>query len=284
MKSTYSISSNITELENESAAIARQGFDIIDIKYNDGVLFSSYGNNIGKLNFVVSETTWRGEPTFEGFNQKVEELKADDYELTDVEITDDGYWLGTFANNQLESELVTATTLADFNRQVDDLQAEDASSVLGYQVVDIELAGGLSIGILDRNGSDAYYTFTRSFSEFTQEVAFQREEGLELTNIDYTDGLWTGVFTDDLTGLSEYSPQSYAALADFEAEIENFRDRGYDLINVESIEGEWFGIYKEDIYSDDSLSSPGTSEDIVPILRAGQVDGDVSVAIGNTFS
>ena len=270
MKSTYSTSLNIRELETDFAAIERKGFDMIDTKFNDGVWFTAYGKNIGKPERVNQVTAWRGEPTFKGFKARVEELKANDYELTDVEVTPRGYWVGIFnsGSGQLESELITAKTGADFDRQVKALQAQDASSVLGYQVVDIEYADGLWIGVLDRTGSDATYSTSESYKEFTREVELQREEGLELTNLEYTDELWTAVFTDELTGLSVYSPQPHDDIKDFQAEITDFRSQGFDLINIESIEGDWFGIYKEDIYLDDSLNSVSKSEDTVSILRS----------------
>jgi|GEM_PF-2763772 len=286
MKSRYSISLSASELETDSEAIFEQGFDMIDTKFNNGVWFTAYGNNIGKPERVEQVTAWRGVSTFSDFQEQVEEQKADGFELTDVEVTPGGYWLGTFnsGSGQLESELITAETYADFNRQVDDLQAQDASFVLGYQVVDIEYDDGLYIGVLDRNGSDADYQFMRSYQDFTEEVAFQREEGLELTNVEYVGGAnggWYAVFTDELTGLSVYSPETHALRSDFESEIVAYRSQGYDLINIESIEGEWFGIYKEDIYFDDPLvsSSSSTSEDTVSILRSAGAETNAS-AIG----
>ena len=284
MKSTYTISSSAKALESDSAPIFDRGFDMIDTKYNNGVWFTAYGKNIGKPERVKQVTAWTGAPTFSVFQEQVEEQKADDYELTDVEVTPGGYWVGTFnsGSGQLESELITATTYTDFNKQVDDLQAQDASSVLGYQVVDIEYDDGLYIGVLDRTGSDADYQFMKTYREFTEEVADQREDGLELTNVEYVGGAnggWYGVFTDELTGLSAYSPETHALRSDFEAEIEDFQDRGFDLINIESIEGEWFGIYKEDIYLNDSLNSVSESEDTVSILRSAGAETNAS-AIG----
>ena len=263
MKSTYSVSSSIRELETDFAAIDRQGFDLIDAKFNDGVWFSAYGKKIGK-NSVSRDivTAWRGEPTFRGFTQRVEELEDKGYELTDVEVTDDGYWLGIFASEQLESELITARTRADFDRQVDALQAQDANSVLGYQVVDIEYADGLLIGVLDRNSSDADYSFSRNGTEFGREVARQREAGLELTNVEYVDGAWYGVFSDELTGLSIPSSRPHTSIRSFEAEISDYQSRGYDLINIESIEGDWLGIYKENVDGTDDIITPSDREAI----------------------
>ena len=286
MKSTYSISEDLRELEIESGEKFSQGFDMIDTKYNNGVWFTAYGKNIGQPDTVDQVTAWRGEPTFADFQEQVEELKTDDYELTDVEVTPGGYWVGTFnkGSGQLESELITAKTYADFNRQVDDLQAQDSTSI-GYEVVDIEYADGLYIGVLDRNGSDADYQFMRSYRSFTEEVADQRKNGLELTNVEYVGGAnggWYGVFTDDLTGSSAYSPEPHDDIRDFQSEISSYRDRGYDLINIESIEGEWFGIYKEDIYSDDPVtSSSNTSLDTVTILQtAGAETNALATGLG----
>ena len=262
MKSTYSITKDIDEFADEFTRIESQGFDLVDVKYANGFWFAAYGDNIGRPKLFVNETAWNGEPTLKDFQARVAERKADGYDLTDVEYTDDGYWLGIFSDNVLDSELIIAEDDSEFEEQLLELQDLDPDSNFNYQVVDIEDAEGLQVGVVNRIFGDANYTFSEDIDEFTQEVEQQQDLGIELTNVEYSDSGLFGIFTENLSGLSAYSPQPHAGLDDFTAEIEDFGDKGFDLINVESIDGDWFGIYKENTDGTDDIITPSDLEDI----------------------
>ena len=255
MKSTYSISSNVKELETDSEAISKKGFDLIDIKYANGVWFSAYGKNVGKANTIINDdTTWKGEPTFAGFQAQIEDRREDGYELTDVEY-DDGYWVGIFSSNEGDSELIVAEDGDDFEAQLLELQDLDSSFSLEYQVLDIEYADGLWVGVANRTSGDATYTFSEDYENFELEVQQQREDGLELTNVEYVDGTWYSVFSE-LSGLSAYSPETHADIDDFTDEILDYRSKGFDLVNIESVDNEWFGVYKENVDGTDDIITP----------------------------
>ena len=262
MKSKYSISEDLQEFYSDSARVASQGFELIDAKYANGVWVAAYGENIGRANTFFSTSDWNFEPTLQSFQARVAERKADGYDLTDVEYTPGGYWFGVFATNVGDSELIVAQDGADFDEQLLDLQDLDSSFSLEYQVLDIEAADGLWIGVANRTSGDATYTYSESFEEFEAEVQQQREDGIELSNVEYVGGDWYGVFTDELSGLSTYSPEFHDDLEDFTDEIQTYRSQGFDLINIESVDGDWFGIYKENVDGTDDIITPSDEEAI----------------------
>lgn len=255
MKSKYSTSSNLNEFADDFDRITRLGFDLIDTKYANGIWFSAYGKNIGKADTFFNTTAWNGEPTLRGFQARIAERREQGYELTDVEY-DDGYWLGIFGSNVGDSELIVAEDGAEFNQQLLDLQDLDSRFSLEYQVLDIEFADGLRVGVANRTSGDASYTFSKDYRSFEAEVQEQREDGLELTNVEYVDGFWYSVFSDELSGLSAYSPEPHADIDDFTAEILDYRSIGFDLVNIESIDGDWFGVYKENTDGTDDIITP----------------------------
>ena len=282
MKSKYSIAEDIDGFALDFDRVVNaddSSFDLVDAKYANGIWFGAYGDNIGKFKFHVNDTAWNFEPSFSGFTEEIESRKAEGYELTDVEYTEGGYWFGVFADAVVNSKLISAETMAGIDEQVEELQALDPDDLFQYQVVDLEYTDELIVGVLNSTFGDAAYTTSEDFEEFELEVERQQDEGLELTNLEYVDGDFVGIFDAELSGESIYSPEPHADIKDFKSEITAYRSQGYDLINIESIEGEWFGIYKEDIYLDDSLNSVSKSEDTVSILRSAGAETNAS-AIG----
>ena len=260
MKSKYSISKDIQEFGSDFQRVTKEGFDLIDVKYANGIWFGAYGKNIGLSEYLVSDTAWNFEPTLDGFQAKIEEREEDGYDLTDIEYTSDGYWFGVFATNLGDSELIVAEDGEDFDRQLLDLEDLESNlavdSISEHQVFDLELADGLWAGVAKDTFRDTTYTSSEDFEEFELEVQQQESEGLKLSNVEYLDGDWYGVFDRDISGLSIYSPEPHEDLDDFTDEIETFRGEGFDLINIESIDGDWFGIYQENTDATDDIITP----------------------------
>ena len=274
MKSKYSISEDIQEFALDFDRVVNDedsNFDLIDVKYANGVWVGAYGDNIGKADTFFSDTAWNFEPTLEGFQAEIAERKEDGYDLTDVEYTPGGYWFGVFASNSGDREFVVAEDREDFDQQLLDLEenydsnlATDSNISYEYQVLDLELADGLWTGVAIRTEIDSIYTYSEDFEEFEAEVQQQKENGMELNNIEYLDEDWYGTFNQDqyygfnkdLSGMNIYSPEPHADLDDFTAEIEDFRGQGFDLINIESIDGDWFGLYQENTDGTDDIITP----------------------------
>ena len=214
MKSTHSVSEfvnsenseNTTEngLKQESAFNKDLGFELIDVKYANGYWFGAYGDNIGYGDGRNADTTWISDPNFTSFQERVEDLEADGYYLTDIEYTEEytgyGYWFGVFDDKLVDSEIIVAETVDDFNSQVEDYKALYPNDSSRYHLVDLEYADGLSIGVLNRSYGNSTYVGSNDFVEFEAEVTYQQSLGLELTNLEYIDGVYVGIYSDTLTG------------------------------------------------------------------------------------
>ena len=259
MKSKYSISEDIKEFTSDFDRVANDedsNFDLVDVKYANGIWFGAYGDNIGKPKLYANYTAWNYEPSFSGFLEEIESRQDRRYELTDVEYTDDGGWFGVFASAEVDSKLITAETMAGIDEQVEELQALDPDDTFQYQIVDLEYTDDFIVGVLNSTHKDAAYTTSEDFEEFELEVQRQQDEGLELINLEYVDGEFVGIFDSELRGESIYSPEPHADLDDFTDEILDNRRDGYDLLNIESIDGDWFGIYKENTDPTDDIITP----------------------------
>ena len=270
MKSKYSIAEDIDGFASDFDRVVNaedSNFDLVDIKYANGIWFGAYGDNIGKPKLFVDYTAWNFEPSFSSFTEEIESRKAEGYELTDVEYTEGGYWFGVFAEGEVDSKLITAETMAGIDEQVEELQALDPDDLFQYQVVDLEYTDESIVGVLNSTHKDAAYTSSEDFEEFESEVQRQQDEGLELTNLEYVDGDFVGIFDSELTGESIYSPEPHADLDDFTAEIEEFRSTGYDLLNIESIDGDWFGIYKENLNATGIITPSESDSDSNDMIR-----------------
>ena len=264
MKSTYSVSSNLDEFDRSFNQIDAQGYDLIDTKYANGVWFSAYDKNIGYADSRINESVASWSPSFAGFTERIKQKETQGYGLTDIEYAD-GYWFGVFSSSEVDSEYIVATTGVEFDDKVKDLQNPESNSVLDYHLVDVEYANGYWVGVLNKTYGDSSYSSSADFDDFTGEIQRQRSQGLELTNVEYLDGAFLGIYSDELSGISTYSPTPHATTAQFTAEIEEQRSEGYHLINIESIDGEWFGIYKENIDGTDDIITPSETLDPVQL-------------------
>jgi len=266
MKSAYFKGETTDEFLQDFSIKDNQGFDLIDLKYNDGYYIAAYGKNIGKSDFFVSTTDVYVNTSPSNLRERITERQDYGYELTDLEY-ENGYWHSIYATNDLDSKLIVADTEADMKSQLLDLQDLNSSFSLDYQIVDIEYAEGQWVAVANYIAGDATYAISESPSEFIEENELQRNRGLELTNVEYVDGDLIGIYSKELSGESIHSPRIHADIDDFTAEIEEYRDLDYHLVNTEAIEGGWFGIYKQDAdFGEPLASSSAISSSSVDII------------------
>ena len=278
MKSNHSSQRTFSAFTRDFSSNTRNGFDLIDLKIDNGYYLAAYGKNIGKADTFVSKTTGYTTDSLPDLRKEIAAQKADGYELTDLEYSD-GEWHSIYATNEGDSELIEADTYEDIKGQLLDLEElAPSSSVLNYQIADIEYAGGRWYAVANYAAGDATYEVSESPREFLGEIRRQKARGLELVNLEYVNGDHIGIYSEDLSGESIHSQGTHADIDDFTAEIEANRDRGYHLINTETINGSWFGIYKQDAEFGEPLTSASGTK---PVFDPAQ---DVLNKIVPTFS
>lgn len=81
---------------------------------------------------------------------------------------------------------------------------------------------------------------------FTEQLQPGIDEGLNLSDVEYADGLWIGVFNEGRDSTWNYHPD----LAGLEAQIQSRWEQGYELTDVEYGNGVWFASFEEGISSD----------------------------------
>ncbi|MGD1922362.1 MAG: hypothetical protein ACFCAD_27800 [Pleurocapsa sp.] len=82
--------------------------------------------------------------------------------------------------------------------------------------------------------------------QFTQELQPGIDEGLNLSDVEYADGLWVGVFNEGRDSTWSYNPD----LAGLESQIKTRWEQGYELTDVEYGDGVWFASFESGISSD----------------------------------
>ncbi len=79
-----------------------------------------------------------------------------------------------------------------------------------------------------------------SIDEFTWAIQGRWDEGYDLVDVEYADGLWFGTFGDN-PGFSAYS--TGGGIDEFTWAIQGRWDEGYDLVDVEYADGLWLGVF-----------------------------------------
>ena len=80
-------------------------------------------------------------------------------------------------------------------------------------------------------------------TEFVEDTQQKWDDGYSLTDVEYADGNWVGIFGNDFGG-SAYSIGD--SLTEFKSDVAQRRGQGYDLVGVEYAEDAWVSVFAED--------------------------------------
>ena len=109
-----------------------------------------------------------------------------------------------------------------------------------------------------------------NLEQFTQQLEAEIGEGLNLSDVEYADGLWVGVFNEGSDSTWSYHPN----FEGFRSQIRSRWEQGYELTDVEYGDGVWFASFEEG-FSEDSayISNPDVDGFTAQILEQADSGG-----------
>lgn len=136
------------------------------------------------------------------------------------------------------------------NEFVEQIESKQA---LGFDLIDVKYIEGYwfgsygnNIGFADTRENETDFFGTASFPKFQTEIQNFKNQGFELTDIDYNDGYWFGTFADG--EIDSFVVTSELGFNDFERQINAKLGEGSGfltnhLVDVEYADGAWVGVF-----------------------------------------
>ncbi|NER82555.1 MAG: S8 family serine peptidase [Leptolyngbya sp. SIO1D8] len=166
----------------------------------------------------------------------------DDYDDTSINKIVIGSYSYSIKTNDTEAKINS------FSQQIEERWDQ------GYELVNVSYGDGRWFGVFGQEARPNAYSYSiktndteAKINSFTQQIEERWDQGYELTDVEYGDGRWFGVFGQtDRPNAYSYSIKTNdteAKINSFTQQIEERWDQGYELIDVEYGDGRWFGVF-----------------------------------------